>query len=131
MPPLRPTSILSLAGRPGRTCLPEGARPFVEVPLEGGREAEPLRRGCYWETAFGSAPGDVLVGQPGVEVPGKFLRSARGSALRCQVPHDGGTAHVEKGHACGGVYTWMVQCRRARCSLDALEHPSDHVRGQD
>ena len=37
------------------------------------------------------------------------------------------TAHVERGHAHGGVYTWMVHCGRARCTRDAWSNPSDHV----
>ena len=33
------------------------------------------------------------------------------------------TAHVEKGHARGGVYTWMVHCGRARRTRDAWSTP--------
>ena len=33
------------------------------------------------------------------------------------------TAHVEKGHACGGVYTWMVNCGRACRTRDAWSTP--------
>ena len=33
------------------------------------------------------------------------------------------TAHVEKGHARGRVYTWMVHCGRARRTRDAWSTP--------
>ena len=33
------------------------------------------------------------------------------------------TAHVEKSHAPGGLYTWMVQCGRACRTRDALSTP--------
>ena len=33
------------------------------------------------------------------------------------------TAHVEKGHARGGVHTWMVHCGRARRTRDAWSTP--------
>ena len=43
------------------------------------------------------------------------------SGARCHLMAS--TAHVEKGHACGGVYTWMVHCRRARRTQDAWSTP--------
>ena len=33
------------------------------------------------------------------------------------------TAHMEKGHACGGVYIWMVHCRRAGRTRGAWSTP--------
>ena len=72
-----------------RARLQEVACPLAGVPLEGCREAEPLCRGCHWEAAPGPAPGVILVGRPGVEVPGDFLRGPCGGDLRCQVLHDG------------------------------------------
>ena len=80
---------------------------------------------------MGPAPGEILVGRPGVEVPGDFLCGACGGILRCQVPHDG------KHRPCGeGPRPWRgvhldgplwARAPHAGC----VEHPSDHVRRQD
>ena len=43
------------------------------------------------------------------------------SSARCHMTAS--TAHVEKGHALGGVYTWMVHCGRARRMRDAWSVP--------
>ena len=43
------------------------------------------------------------------------------SGARCHMTAS--TAHVEKGHARGGVYTWMVHCRNARRTRDAWSTP--------
>ena len=131
MSPLRPTSILSLAGRAGRTGLQEGARTLVGSLLEGRRKAEPLRRGHHWDTALMSAAGEVRVGRPGVEVAGDTLRGARGGAFRCQVPHDGEYCPCgESPRPWRGVY--LDAPLRARApQLGCVEHPSDHFRSQD
>ena len=43
------------------------------------------------------------------------------SGARCHIMAS--TAHVEKGHAHGVMYTWMVHCGRARRTLDAWSTP--------
>ena len=72
---------------------------------------------------MGLSPGEILVGWPGVEVPGDFLRGSCGvsSGRRCHMTAS--TAHVEKNHAHEGVYTWMVHCCRARRTRDAWGGP--------
>ena len=105
--------------------------PLVGVPLEGCHEAEPLCRGCHWEAAAGPAPGVILAGRQGVEVPGDFLRGSCGGVLRCQVPHDrdhrpGGEGPRPWGGAHLDGPLW-VRPLHAGC----VEHPSDHVRRQD
>ena len=109
-------------------CLQEVACPLVGLPLESCREAEPLWRGRHWEAALGAAPREILVGRPGVEDPGDFLRGACGGVLWCQVPHDG------EHRLCGeGPRLWRgvhldgplwARALHAGC----VEHPSDHLR---
>ena len=120
-PPCVPSPPGVWRGGGDRACLQEVACPLVGVPLEGCREAEPLFCGHHWEAASGPGPGEILVGRPGVEVPGDFLREACGGVLRCHMTAS--TADVEKGHACGEVYTWMVHCQRARRTRDAWSTP--------
>ena len=43
------------------------------------------------------------------------------SGARCHMTVS--TAHVEKGHARGGVCTWMVHCGHARRTRDAWSTP--------
>ena len=111
--------------RGGLDCarLQEVACPLVGVPLEGCREAEPLCRGCHWEAAPGPAPGVILVGRPGVEV--RAISSAvpmgASSGARCHMTAS--IAHVEKGHARGGVYTWMIHCGHDPRTRDAWSTP--------
>ena len=99
--PCVPSPLGVWRGGRDRARLQEVACPLVGVPLEGCREAEPLCRGCHWEGAPGPAPGVILVGRPGVEVPGDFLRSPCGGVLRCQVPHDG--EHRPRTRRCRGL----------------------------
>ena len=122
-PPRVPSPLGVWRGGRDRARLQEVACPLDGVPLKGCREAEPLCRGCHWEAAPWPAPGEILAGRPGVEVPGDFLRGSCGGVLRCQVHMTARLAHVEKGHARGGVYTWMVHCGRARRTRDAWSTP--------
>ena len=110
-------------GGRNRARLQGVVRPLVRVPLEGCREAEPLCHGCHWEAVLGPAPGEILVGRPGVEVPGDFLRGACRGVLWCQVPHDGEHRPCGERPRRGGVYTWMVHCGRARRTQDAWSTP--------
>ena len=129
--PCVPSPLRVWRGGRDRARLQEVACPLVRVPLEGCREAEPLCRGCHWEAAPGPAPGVILVGRPGVEVPGDFLRGPCGGVLRCQVPHDG--EHRPRGegpHPWGGVHLDGPLCARP-LHRGCVEHPSDHVRRQD
>ena len=68
---------------------------------------------------------------------GQAWRSwAISSAVPVGVPSGAGchktasTAHVEKGHPRGGLYTWMVHCGCARRTQEVWS-TSDHVPGQD
>ena len=87
--PCVPSPLGVRQGGRDRARLQESACPLVGVPFRGCREAEALCRGCHWEAAPGPAPGVILAGRPGVEVPGDFIRGFCGGVLRCQVPHDG------------------------------------------
>ena len=129
--PLCPIANRSLAGRPG-LCPSEGSGlPSCGVPLEGCHKAEPLYRGRHWEAAPGPAPGDILVGRPGVEVPGDFLRGACGGVLRCNVPEDGEHRPCGEGpRAWRGVHLDGPLWARAP-HAGCVEHPSDPVCCQD
>ena len=129
--PCVPSPLGVWRGGRDRARLQEVACPLVGVPLEGCREAEPLCRGCHREAAPGPAPGVILVGRPGVEVPGNFLRGPCGGVLRCQLPHDG--EHRPRGEGprpWGGVHLDGPLSARPP-HTGCVEHPSDHVRRQD
>ena len=129
--PCVPSPLGVWRGGRDRAHLQEVACLLVGVPLEGCREAEPLCRGCHREAAPGLAPGVILVGRPGVEVPGDVLRGPCGGVLWCQVPHDGEhRPRGERPRPRGGVHLdgplWARPPHAGRS-----EHPSDHVRCQD
>ena len=74
-------------------------------PTGGLRQGKSWSAGKVWRSRAISSP--VPVGAS--------------SGARCQMTAS--TAHVEKGHARGGVYTWMVQCGRAPRRRDAGSTP--------
>ena len=97
-----------------------------------------LLLGCRWRVAARLSPSAAgATGRPprglrqGKSWPaGQVWRSraissavpvAASSGARCHMTAS--TAHVEKGHAPGGVYTWMVHCGCARRTRDAWSTP--------
>ena len=72
-----------------------------------GRPPWGLRQGKSWSAGQALRSRAISSAVP-VRVP---------SGARCHMTTS--TAHVEKGHARGGVYTWMVYCGRARRTRDA------------
>ena len=129
LPPCVPSPLGVWRGGRDRAHLQEVACPLVGVPLEGCREAEPPRaplrgrpgacaRRKYW--SVGQAWRSRAISSP---VP-----VGASSGARCHMPAS--TAHVEKGNARPGSYTWMVHWGRA-LHAGCVENPSDHVRRQD
>ena len=110
------------------------------------RKWRALLSGCRWSVAArlnppavgatprppqGLAPGEILAGRPGVEVPGDFLRGSCGGVLRCQVPHDGEHRPCGEGpRPRGGLHLDGPLWGRPP-HAGCVEHPSDHVRRQD
>ena len=71
-----------------------------------GRPPRGLRQGKSWSVCQAWRSGAISSAVP----------VGTSSGARCHMTAS--TAHVEKGHARGGVYTWMVHCGRAcRCGM--------------
>ena len=100
------------------------------VPVCGKGRA--LLSGCCWRVAARLNPSAAGLRQGKSWSAGQARRSqAISSAVpvgvpygaRCHITASTSTAHVEKGHASGGVYTWMVHYGRARRTRDAWSTP--------
>ena len=121
---------------PASHCHSESGGAAGTVPV--CRKWRALLSGCRWRVAARLNPSAAgATGRPpwglrqGKSWPtGQVWRSraissavpvGASSGARCHMTAS--TPHVEKGHARGGVYTWMVHCGRARRTRDAWSTP--------